>query len=683
MSSSPSPSSVRSGAPSTSSANPPPWSPQPERPKQPDAVKRPEVEAAPLTPPCCVIRARSGDTCERRFLSTAGELEAEIGSGLSSHKVRVAVAATNASIAAMGQQDRSVDGEPRPLIMMRGLPAPFLPILLGSPLGIDPDFVEAHAAGRSYRPLGVHRGQGRQAARYACWEYPELVTGFWQAFAQGKGGPGFGDSHFSSNSLEDVVELARQPVVRPVSDMDMELAAVFCRASLWVSQDVDVLFLDKPCWGQKGPLRKARRTGKVTKAHELANQEHLHKDRETKSHNLAVTMRKGDEIPSLDSILQDSLTTTYKDGGVSQALEETAYEQWLELFEILSPRQRVIIPEEVFLEWRIMQALERNLDMSKSLARRQNGGGIAESTGIRPDDWAGLIQRLRARVEILATMSPGVTHKTSQKTISGAPVHEEKLSYVPRHRPAAGTPPSPSSDENQRSLDRVTYLGGILLPFSVVSGVLSMNEDFEPGRPLFWVFWVATIPLALFTVLVIYADKLRQVEVWAEVPPAGGSVSEDAESTGGRVGSGEKVQEAEKLKDKKYRPTRVFGASKHSMRQSRRQQPEVVSYSAAGDVVIDLGSPTPEIQEESVEAPELNGDYRRTDDNQDQEWVSSDEAEEVVVVPISAEQDRHHRAWKKQQLGWGGAAMCMLKGKKPLRVSDGMPGPPREEQSTA
>lgn len=47
-----------------------------------------------------------------------------------------------------------------------------------------------------------------------------------------------------------------------------------------------------------------------------------------------------------------------------------------------------------------------------------------------------------------------------------------------------------------------------------------MNKSFEPGQPLFWVFWVATKPLSLFTVLelvVIYEDKLRQAEVYPNI----------------------------------------------------------------------------------------------------------------------------------------------------------------------
>ncbi|KAK2607772.1 hypothetical protein N8I77_006424 [Diaporthe amygdali] len=660
------PSSVRSDTRGTRPPGPSLRTRKPERPTEPEAVKSTKLKPGSPTPPCCVLTTRGGDIRERRFLSTADELRAEIA-GLANHGAPATTTTAGAFVTASSQQARRVESTARPLITLHGLPTPFLSILLDSPLDIDPAFVEAHAVGRSYRPLGARRRRGDGAARYAHWDYPELVTGHWKALACRKGFQGSNDSLASTKYPEDSVDLARELVVRPVSDTDKKLAAVFCRASLWMSKDVDVLFLDKPCWGEKGPLRKARRVGKVKRIYAPSNQERL-TDRETKSGSLAMSLGMGQEIPSLESTVQDSLANVNKDGGVFQFLEETAHEHWLELFEVLTPRQKVVILEETSLEWRIMQALERNFDMAKSITRRQNGREVAESIGIRPDDWEGLIQRLRTRIEMLATIPPSASHGKSGTTVKEAMIHEENIAYVPRHRTAAAdTPSSSGSDENQRSLDRVTYLGGILLPFSVVSGVLSMNEDFEPGQPLFWVFWVATIPLTLFTVLVIYADKLRQVEVWAEVSDTSGSVSGDAESIG------EKMEEIEKGKK---RPTSVSSTLKYN----RHQQPGTVTYSAGGDVVIDLGSPTAEIQQISVEPPEPYEEDQRTDDDQDEGGSSSDEdTAEEVLPPSTHAVHGHRRAWKKQQLGWGGAAMCMLRGMKPLRVSDGIPGAPREE----
>lgn len=585
---------------------------------------------------------------------TVAELRAELP-GLTGRGTRSAAVASDVFVATSGEQPGAVENAARPLITIHGLPAAFLPILLDSPLDIDPAFVEAHAAGRSYRPLGVRRGRGARAARYAQWEYPELVTGYCREY-----------SLPPAESTAGVVDLACKPVVWRVSDTgkEQELAAVFCRASLWVSQDVDVLFVDQPCWGERGPLMKARRAFKFVGNLKLVGQEHGLKDDERKRDGVAVTQWKGEEVPTLESVLQDSLTSTHKENAVFQVLQETAYEQWVELFEVLTPRQRVVRPEKTSLEWRIMQALERNFDMAKSIARRQYGSGNTESFAAGPDDWGDLLQRLRTRVEILAATSPWVAHKKQGKTANGTQIHEERISYVPSRRTAADRPSPQGSEDNQRALDRVTYLGGILLPFSIVSGVLSMNEAFEPGQPLFWVFWVATIPLTLFIVMVIYADKLRQVEVWEVLDPSS-SDSDEQGSTGS--GDEDKVQETEKGKRK---PAPVFGTSGYD----RRRQHGAATYSAGGDVVIDLGTPTAEMQQISVEPPEPYGEGPRTDSDQDQEATSSDEdTAEGVVLPAAAQEARHRPAWKKKQLGWGGAAMCMLKIKKPLWVLDGTP----------
>lgn len=669
MSSAPSRPSVPSDPQSTRSTVPP--TREHGNPKQPGAAEPREVKPEPPTPPCYVVTARGGDTgCERRPVSTAGELQAQI-SEIVNQGTRAPALAPDVLTTAGVKFAGGVDAAARPLITIYGLPAAFVPILLDSPLDIDPAFVEAHAAGRSYRPMGVRRRRGPRAARYAHWDYPELVAGCWQAMAQNKPCQGM-----EKNSVG--IDLARQPVVRPVSDAGKGLAAVFCRASLWVSQDVDMLFLDKPRWEEKGPLRKARRAGKVTGNNAPMNQENRLRDGGTKGGSVAVAAWKGDEIPSLESVLQDNLATIHKDSGVLQVLEETAYEQWLELFEVLTPRRRVVKPERTSLEWQIMRALERNFDMAKSIARSQNGSGAEEGFVVGPDDWGALMQRLRTRVEILAATCPGLPHKKPERTAGGALYHQERLAYVPRHRPEADKPSSRGSDsDNQRALDRVTYLGGVLLPFSVVSGVLSMNEGFEPGQPLFWVFWVATIPLTLFTVLVIYADKLRQVEVWSEVSDRGGSDSEgDQGST--KSGGGEKVQKTEKGR---RRPMPEFGILKYN----RPQQPEAVTYSAGGDVVIDLGTPTAaEIQQiPTAESPGPYGADRPTDsdEDQEQEGTSSDEdTADEVALPITAGGPGYRPGWRKKQLGWKGAAMCMLNIKKPLRVLDGMPVDAREGQ---
>ncbi len=72
-------------------------------------------------------------------------------------------------------------------------------------------------------------------------------------------------------------------------------------------------------------------------------------------------------------------------------------------------------------------------------------------------------------------------------------------------------------DENQRALDRISYLGGIPLPLPIVASILSMGDTFGPTGSMFYIFWAVSVPLAAAAVLVIYADTIRKTEIWIEV----------------------------------------------------------------------------------------------------------------------------------------------------------------------
>ncbi|KAI1085072.1 hypothetical protein F5B20DRAFT_520896 [Whalleya microplaca] len=53
-----------------------------------------------------------------------------------------------------------------------------------------------------------------------------------------------------------------------------------------------------------------------------------------------------------------------------------------------------------------------------------------------------------------------------------------------QHSSAQLTIPPPTSSEDRetrRSLDRIAYMGGLLLPFSIIAGLFSMAPDFGPG----------------------------------------------------------------------------------------------------------------------------------------------------------------------------------------------------------
>lgn len=81
-------------------------------------------------------------------------------------------------------------------------------------------------------------------------------------------------------------------------------------------------------------------------------------------------------------------------------------------------------------------------------------------------------------------------------------------------------------------------MGGVLLPLSIVSSILSMSDPFNPGGSQFFVFWAVSIPLVFITILIIYADSIRKAEVWIEVASNAGSADSEKkdEEEGGKEG---------------------------------------------------------------------------------------------------------------------------------------------------
>ncbi|OAQ71064.1 hypothetical protein VFPPC_03426 [Pochonia chlamydosporia 170] len=158
--------------------------------------------------------------------------------------------------------------------------------------------------------------------------------------------------------------------------------------------------------------------------------------------------------------------------------------------------------------WRAMAALEQNLDEAKYLSRK---GSTLDA--VCPSAWEHLIARLEMRIHL------------RQPAVDAAMRRRQTFAQTSR-------------TDNDRSLDRIAYLGGMLLPVTVVASVLAIEGDYGPEGGNFWVFWVSSFVASVLAVLVIYADQLRTVEVWLEIgdvdeedlrlPEDGGGGWEDA-----------------------------------------------------------------------------------------------------------------------------------------------------------
>lgn len=565
------------------------------------------VEASP-----CYVLEWNEEHCAHRFLNSVDELRAHVDAGKSDRVQR--------------------------LFVIHGLPDGYVKALRSS-LDIDPAFIEAHAGRRRYRPL-----RWRRDAKFAHYEYPELVSGLDKAVLT---------HFFEAVSLQgsSSIDLLGDPLVRAVSDLE-DLAAVFCHASLWITDRADVLFLDRPVWRDAAsPLRKARRSASVTKPYQMRPW-----SSDGKKPSWDVRLADGDEIASLEDVLQETLKDAAEIGDeLISMIAELAYDQWLELFQVLTPHQQPKVQDGASLYWQITRSLEQNYDVGKYIGRHRFQVGDAYP------DWFALLLRTQRRIELLPTILP-------KPLISRKPtkVWDKKISRRNTLNSTArvSKQSNQSSDDNQRSLDRVTYLGGFLLPFSIVSGVLSMNADYEPGSSRFWVFWALSSPLAILAILVIYADTLRKAEVWVEV------ATEGVVATVAPQLSTEPAQ----VEEEKDRPpgqvsTERYGARLQSHGRFQNivaESPEVVTYSAGEDVIIDIEAPTAEATEEALEEV-LEGE---------------EEEEEPTMILERSSNGSTPRAWKKQQLGWYGACKVILGLKKPRQAKDIPLGLPAWDKQT-
>jgi len=134
------------------------------------------------------------------------------------------------------------------LVVLQGLPAEYVAALRTS-LDIDPAFLEAHAGRRRYRPR-----RGRRNARFACFEYPELVRRTahpGESKAPGAlAGTSATVSHDGgrrpSSNAETSIDLMDAPPVQPMGPDGA--GVVFCRASLWLGPQSEGMSIYHPVW---------------------------------------------------------------------------------------------------------------------------------------------------------------------------------------------------------------------------------------------------------------------------------------------------------------------------------------------------------------------------------------------------------------------------------------------------
>ncbi|KAH8706405.1 hypothetical protein BGZ61DRAFT_531598 [Ilyonectria robusta] len=243
-----------------------------------------------------------------------------------------------------------------------------------------------------------------------------------------------------------------------------------CRAALSTNTRIPILLLDGlPPQTPHRPPRLSR---------------HSHQRRQSSANRPPRPENTpGGAYPPERSGLEDALWDVLGDGRpLESVLAELAYDAWLFALDSLPPHEG----DSVEILWALAQALESNADTAKSMERRGLGVG---PDGVTAADWTALAERLHRRMHLSVALSLQVTKQ----------------------------PQEPSQKANSRSLDRIAYLGGLLFPATVVSGVLSIEGTYGPEGSAFWVFWLAAGLSSIAALLIIYADTLRTLDVWMEV----------------------------------------------------------------------------------------------------------------------------------------------------------------------
>ncbi|KAI0116521.1 hypothetical protein GGR51DRAFT_555542 [Nemania sp. FL0031] len=499
----------------------------------------------------------------------------------------------------------------RHLFVFHGLPVDH-GVVLKEEVDIDTAFIEAHAGRRPYRPLKS------VSTAWAHYDYPELVH----------------QSAVPSDVQQKIPshDLVGEPPTYVTSTTGD--GVMFCRASLWLSDKAHILCLDRAGWENS-------KSG-VARRYQAYTSEKIPDENGVATITMLVdadgnTTTLGDEIPNLETMLHSSLLDGCSNrADLIELLEELIINKWEDFFETLGLDLPIGSAEATAIFSQTLNCLERNLSISRRRhkIRHRSIETLPNTYPLPNTEWEVLLSRLDRRAQLLRHLSPVVAsvempvRKPSVETDAEAIV---QIPSVDSHNTRCGTNSgnnrdanrdSSTLDDNQRSLNRVTYLGGVLLPFSIVSGILSIQEPYGPGSSQFWIFWVVTVPLVLITLAIMYADSIRKAEVWVEDATSGRSDDSEPESElPGRVPTPD-VEQAVPV--------------------SRFAQPIFFS-------------PVPEAA--VVQNEQVNGDRGEPDTMVERRHWRNDDAESG---PDKAAWARKKK-WRKEQLGWMGAFATLFR----------------------
>ncbi|KAH6640800.1 hypothetical protein F5144DRAFT_561701 [Chaetomium tenue] len=453
------------------------------------------------------------------------------------------------------------------------------------------------------------------------WEYPEVVEleGDCSALMDRAG-------------VEVPGELGMGPTVMPLGRKgSRKIAVVFCRVGLWRGPRGYVLFLDREVWGVPGEgVRKARKvTGRKVEGPEQVTE-------------------------SLEEVFLEAVEENWNsDDQLPGIVSEVVYRHWQELFDFLEPEPQATREETVACYRLMVRLLELNGEKSDDM------------------NWKRLVDRIVIRLNWLRSapdnspIHPSTTLRATPPVITTSKHETAARDNRVRSSSRHGQAPQRRVDENQRALDRLSYLGGILIPLPIISSILSMGDTYGPDGSRFFIFWALSVPLAGLTVLLIYADTIRKAEVWVEIEPGLIMPSPDGKATGSSshdegMGSGAEVPHNRVLMGRRRR-------SHEDGEQPSPGLPNSVPFVVDHDVeerIIDMPTVSaPAAQPQTGDGEVVGRVHQR---RWSMGWVQVPML--ILERPVDGSQPK---AWKRKQLGWTGAIRVILY--KKFRDGDDIP----------
>lgn len=316
-----------------------------------------------------------------------------------------------------------------------------------------------------------------------------------------------------------------------------------CRVSLWSSSYLTVLIVNRP--EAMPPVRAPPRL--------------RHQDTATR----ASRLKAGNHYGTVDGYNPSKTGPSSMDGEIYSSLGgprlledvigELVYDHWLDFLDALGSRSCRSCHDETVL-WAALTSLEQNQDSSRHLVKKNRPLDTPSHS-----DWTDLIARVHRRLSLLTV-------------------------------PQRMLPPSSGRDEerdaDKRSLDRISYLGGLLLPVTVVSGILAIENDYGPTGGSFWLFWVISAVASAVAVFIIYVDQVRSLHVWIEVAAdammedSGGEEEADEGKTGRSDLAVERLKDGELVKAWRRRELGWAGAVKKVSGYYRWRRPPGMQFEA-------------------------------------------------------------------------------------------------------